>query len=220
MATLEQIQTKVKKLQAQAEAIIAKRTQAVLSDIRALMEKHGLTAADIDAYGPARKRPGRPAGKTSATAVKGKRKARAKADSSAKAKLPAKYRNPKTGQTWSGWARPPSWIKDVKDRSKFLIDANDDGKLAKGSAALPVAKKASAKKTAAKKAARKTSAAKTVNASTAKAPAKKAAAKKAPGRKTATAKRALAKTPKAKRELNGSGSRASSEPALTAPLAS
>jgi DNA-binding protein H-NS len=30
--------------------------------------------------------------------------------------------NPKTGETWSGHARPPAWIKDVKDRTKFLLD--------------------------------------------------------------------------------------------------
>jgi DNA-binding protein H-NS len=33
----------------------------------------------------------------------------------------AKYRDPKTGETWSGRGRAPSWIKD-KDKTKFLID--------------------------------------------------------------------------------------------------
>ena len=101
MPTLEQIQVKMKKLQAQAEGLIAKRAQAVLNDIRALMETHGLTTADIDAHGSVKKRVGRPAGKTSAVA--GKRKATGQA--AAKGKLPAKYRNPKTGETWSGLAR-------------------------------------------------------------------------------------------------------------------
>ncbi|WP_342802414.1 H-NS family nucleoid-associated regulatory protein [Paraburkholderia panacisoli] len=35
--------------------------------------------------------------------------------------------NPKTGETWSGHARPPAWIKDVKDRSKFLIASSAEG---------------------------------------------------------------------------------------------
>src|SRR5262249_42001797 len=39
----------------------------------------------------------------------------------AKGKLPPKYRDPKTGATWSGHARPPAWIKNVKDRSQYLI---------------------------------------------------------------------------------------------------
>ncbi|WP_442873318.1 H-NS family nucleoid-associated regulatory protein [Cupriavidus sp. USMAA2-4] len=31
----------------------------------------------------------------------------------------AKYRNPKTGQTWSGRGRAPAWIG--KQRERFLI---------------------------------------------------------------------------------------------------
>ncbi|WP_408349054.1 H-NS family nucleoid-associated regulatory protein [Paraburkholderia sp. RL17-337-BIB-A] len=38
-----------------------------------------------------------------------------------KGKLPPRYINPKTGETWSGHARPPAWSRDVKDRSKFPI---------------------------------------------------------------------------------------------------
>ncbi|WP_207004982.1 H-NS family nucleoid-associated regulatory protein [Trinickia mobilis] len=39
---------------------------------------------------------------------------------------PPKYINRKTGETWSGHARPPAWIANVKDRTKFLI-ANGTG---------------------------------------------------------------------------------------------
>lgn len=52
---------------------------------------------------------------------KGKGRRGAKQAQAGNGKLPAKYMNPKTGETWSGHARPPAWIKDVKDRSKFLI---------------------------------------------------------------------------------------------------
>lgn len=162
MPTLEQIQAKLKKLQAQAEAMIAKRAQSVLDDIRKLMEKHGLTTADIEAHSSTKKRRGRPAGKSTKSDVKAK--------AAAKPKLPAKYRNPKTGETWSGWARPPLWIKDVKDRTKFLIDGHDDSHAVAASSTKPASKKA-AKKTTAKKS--------TAKALSAKAPAKKAAAKKA-----------------------------------------
>ena len=34
-----------------------------------------------------------------------------------------KYRDGATGKTWTGRGKPPDWIKDVKDRSAFLIDA-------------------------------------------------------------------------------------------------
>jgi DNA-binding protein H-NS len=162
MATLEQIQTRLKKLQAQADAIIAKRAQGALDQIRELMIKHGLTTRDIEARAKARReraRLGLANGKTkSAGATKGK--------------LPPKYRDPKTGATWSGHARPPAWIKNVKDRSRFLIDG---GSAVAGVSVKPAAKPA-AKKAAAKKAT-----------------AKKAAAKKSIGRKSAAAKKTAAR---------------------------
>ncbi len=70
MPTLEKIQAKMIKLQAQAESLIAKRAQSVIGDIRKLMEKHGLTPADIAAHFGARKRPGRAAGAASKSATK------------------------------------------------------------------------------------------------------------------------------------------------------
>ena len=177
MPTLEQIQAKLKKLQAQAEAMIAKRAQSVLDDIRKLMEKHGLTTADIESHSSTKKPRGRPAGKTS--------KPGAKAKAAAKPKLPAKYRNPKTGETWSGWARPPLWIKDVKDRTKFLIDGQSESHAVATSATKPASKKA-AKKVTAKKAMAKTLSAK---APAKKADAKKATVKRAPTKRTSAAKK-------------------------------
>ena len=180
MPTLEQIQAKLKKLQAQAEAMIAKRAQSVLDDIRSLMEKHGLSTADIEAHSSTKKPRGRPAGKTSKPGV------RAKAKAAAKPKLPAKYRNPKTGETWSGWARPPLWIKDVKDRTKFLIDGHSKSDAVATSATKPASKKA-AKKVTAKKT--------TVKTLSAKPPAKKAAAKKASAKSATVATVPVKKAP-------------------------
>jgi DNA-binding protein H-NS len=160
MPTLVQIQARIAKLQLQADAIAAKQVSAVLNEITTLMAKHGVTSADIDAHLSTKKRRGRPAGKKTATraAVKtnGKKRGRpskASTSSAGKSKLPAKYLNPKTGETWSGWARPPAWIKDVKDRTKFLIDgaaaavASEPATRAKKTRA----KSAGAKKTAARK---------------------------------------------------------------------
>jgi len=149
MATLEQIQARMKKLQAQAETLIAKRAQAAVDQIRGIMLKHGLTTEDIEARAKARREHAKAAtrhagnGKVKTVATKGK--------------LPPKYRDPKTGATWSGHARPPAWIKDVKDRSKFLIDAASAAAdtavvtKAKVAAKKPVAKKATTKKAVAKK---------------------------------------------------------------------
>lgn len=108
MATLEQIQAKLKKLQAQAEAIVAKQSSAVLEKIRGLTEKHGLTTADIDAHVGNKKR-GPKAGDKAAAKT---------------AKSVAKYRDPKSGATWSGHGRAPGWVANVKDRSKFLFDSS------------------------------------------------------------------------------------------------
>ena len=35
--------------------------------------------------------------------------------------LPARYANPKTGETWSGRGRAPGWLAGVKNRDRFLI---------------------------------------------------------------------------------------------------
>lgn len=35
--------------------------------------------------------------------------------------IPAKYLNPKTGDTWTGRGKPPSWIQG-KEREQFLIE--------------------------------------------------------------------------------------------------
>ena len=37
---------------------------------------------------------------------------------------PAKYRDPKSGATWSGRGRAPAWMANAKDRTKFLIEAD------------------------------------------------------------------------------------------------
>ncbi|MGU7782616.1 H-NS histone family protein [Burkholderia sp. PU8-34] len=142
MATLEVIQSKIAKLQKQAEAMVAKQATAGLEKIRELMEKHGLTIADVEGF-VGRKR-GRRAG--TAAAVK-----KAGAAKQTKRVVPAKYLNAKTGETWSGRGRAPAWIKDVKDRSRFLIEAATERNSAVPTAPnKPAAKKATAKKAASK----------------------------------------------------------------------
>ncbi|CAG9233097.1 Histone family protein nucleoid-structuring protein H-NS [Paraburkholderia caribensis] len=136
MATLESLQAKIAKLQAQAEAIAKKESSAVIARIRDIMEKHGLTSADIEAHiGGGKKRGRKPGVKL---AVKSVGVAKTKSATSAKGKLPPKYRDPKSGATWSGHARPPQWIAGVKDRAKFLIDSSS-------AVSAPAAKKPAAK---------------------------------------------------------------------------
>ncbi|RKR36587.1 H-NS family nucleoid-associated regulatory protein [Paraburkholderia sp. BL17N1] len=121
MPTLEQIQAKLKKLQAQADVLLARKAQVAVDQIRDLMLKHGLTTADIEAKAKARR---------AARGLNGGGKA--KAVSSGKSL--AKYRDHKTGATWTGHGRAPGWIAGVKDRAQFLIEGASELKSAAKSA--------------------------------------------------------------------------------------
>jgi DNA-binding protein H-NS len=127
MPTLEQIKDKMKKLQEQAEKLIAKRAESILTDILKLMEEHGLTTSDIAAHSTGKKQRGRPAG-SGPTATATRKVTSHSAVTGVKA---PKYRHPKTGATWTGHGRAPAWIADAKDRSKFLIDVIGAGTVSK-----------------------------------------------------------------------------------------
>ena len=106
MATLGDIQAKIAKLQAQAEALVRKESSGALEKIHGLMQKHGITTADIESF------------------IGGKKRGRKSAATAApkQAAGPAKYRDPKTGTTWTGHGRAPAWIANAKDRTKFLVE--------------------------------------------------------------------------------------------------
>jgi len=193
MAKLEQIQARIKKLQEQAEALVTRRAQGALDQIRELMLKHGLTTRDIEARAKAK----RDRAQAARLGMDGK----SVGAGARKGKLPPKYRDPKTGATWSGHARPPAWIKNVKDRSKFLIDGGSAAAdMQAAASAKPAGRKTAAKKAVAGKRAAKKTAAKKASAKSAAATrtgarktAAKTAAKKAGKSKAATAKKAAAK---------------------------
>jgi len=133
MATLEQIQARITRLQDQAKVLRVKQNRKVIAQIFATMKKHDLTLEDLSGAASTKgtsaastngtgARRGRPPKAASAAAPA----APSKAKVAKKSGLPAKYRNPETGETWSGWARPPAWIRDVEDRTQFLIDPTAD----------------------------------------------------------------------------------------------
>ncbi|NPT58249.1 H-NS histone family protein [Paraburkholderia sp. 5N] len=125
----------------------------------------------------------------------------------------AKYRDPKSGATWSGRGRAPAWLAGAKDRTQFLIDGAsavaDSGAASKPQA---VAKKLTATKAVpTKKAAvKKTAAKKAVNA---KEPAKKVAKKAAKKAAVTKAAPAMVKNAPAKKALRKNAA------AVTAPVA-
>ncbi|KQR76630.1 hypothetical protein ASG35_16515 [Burkholderia sp. Leaf177] len=200
MPTIEQLRSKISKLQSQADALIAKKMQAAVDQIRQIMLEHGLTTEDIEAKAKARR---------NAKAVKGSApktplKTRRKAGGSLPGKSAPKYLHPKTGATWTGHGRAPAWIAQVKDRTKFLIadgaaaaDAASDtaasqpGAARKNAKAKSLASNRAGVKKAVKKVVAKKSVAKKTAASNKTAPSKKAARKRA--MKTIAASGATAK---------------------------
>ncbi len=93
MATYKELLAQKAKLDEQLEAARAAEVAAVIQQVRQAVTEYGLTAEDIG------------------LAPKGnKRKV---------ALVAPKYMDPKTGTTWSGRGRAPSWIG--KNRDRFLI---------------------------------------------------------------------------------------------------
>ena len=82
-------------LEAQIAQAQAEHKAEGIAAARALIQEHGLTAADVF---PAKGK--KPKGSVGAT----------------------KYRDPATGATWTGRGKPPNWING-KDRAPFLISA-------------------------------------------------------------------------------------------------
>lgn len=110
-----------KSLLAEREALDRKIEQArkreiaaVIKQINALIAEFELTPEELEfpavEEGTAAVAPRRATKK----AAKKTRKTAAK-----KSSAPAKYRNPETGQTWSGRGRAPKWLQG--DREKYLI---------------------------------------------------------------------------------------------------
>jgi DNA-binding protein H-NS len=184
MVTLDAIKVKIAKLEKQAAAIAEKQSSIGLEKIRELMHRHGLNLADIESF-VGKKRGRKPSVKTGNGVVKSAR-------GNTKPVAP-KYADPKSGATWSGRGRAPAWIKDVKDRSLFLINGSAGAKATGAKAA--TAKKASVKAAAAKKVGRKAVVAKNASAKgrvgrPAGVPARK---KAAPAKKSAAPRKAVVK---------------------------
>lgn len=98
--TYSDVKAQIDALQAEADALRAQEIEAVVADVRAKVAEYGLTEQDVF-------------GRT--------RGARAKGSAIAKTLSVPKYRDPKTGATWSGKGRAPAWIANARNRDLFLI---------------------------------------------------------------------------------------------------
>lgn len=134
MATLLSLQSQIAKLQAQADALRESEKAGVISRIRDAIDAYQISA-EMLGFGASRR---------GAAGVKTK-----------KAAAPTfgvpRFRDPKTGKTWTGRGKPPAWIAGVKDRDAFLIRDSDSaatpaGKATRGSRGKPKAPKVGAPK--------------------------------------------------------------------------
>ncbi|MDR2335512.1 MAG: H-NS histone family protein [Burkholderiaceae bacterium] len=70
---------------------------AAIAQVRGLVAEYGLTSQDVFPTGRA-----------------------ARASATSGVKVAPKYRNPETGETWTGRGKAPKWIQN-QDREKFAI---------------------------------------------------------------------------------------------------
>ena len=94
MATYKQLTAQLEKLQKEMENAREQEVTQAIADIRQKIAEYGITAEELG-FSSKPHMPHKPA-------------------------LPPKYRNPKTGETWSGRGRAPGWLAG-KNRDKFLI---------------------------------------------------------------------------------------------------
>lgn len=164
MSKLTSIRKQIAALEAQAERITKAEMSSAIAKVKGLMSEFGLTIEHLT------------------QAVVGKRaakKSKAVKKATVKAASVAKYVDPNSGKTWSGFGRAPAWIAGAKNRDAFLVTATT-----------PSTKSTPAKKSATKHvAAPAAKRAKTTVTATAK-----PAGKKATGAKASVAKKAVAQT--------------------------
>jgi DNA-binding protein H-NS len=107
----------IQKLEQRAADLRKSELPGVIQRIKEAIEAYGLTAADLGLGGGGG---GIGAAPRAAAPARG-----ARAGGASKGTLQtgvAKYRDPKSGKTWTGRGKPPLWIVGVKDRTPFLID--------------------------------------------------------------------------------------------------
>ena len=99
MTTLQELLAQKEDIERQIEQTKKHQRGEAIEKVRSLMAQYGLTPADLGARTPAK-------GKASGGG----------------GKVPAKYRNPSTGESWSGRGLQPRWLKGALASGKKLTD--------------------------------------------------------------------------------------------------
>ena len=95
MPTYAEYVAQIAKLQSLAEAARKNEINDAIQKIKELMQLHGVTVADLSS-------------------------ARTAKVTKAKGTVAAQFKNPETGETWTGRGRAPRWLDD-KDKEQFRI---------------------------------------------------------------------------------------------------
>lgn len=90
MSTYQEVMNQISELQKQAEVLRRQELAEVISEVKAKIAEFGLSAAELGLSTKSATR----TGKTVA----------------------AKYRNPATGETWTGRGRMPKWIQTAESQ--------------------------------------------------------------------------------------------------------
>jgi DNA-binding protein H-NS len=98
MSSYKELLAQREKLEKQIEEAKAREYAEVLDEIKQKMADYGITLAELGVS-------------------RGKH---AKGSTRPRAGVAPKYRDPKSGSTWSGRGKPPKWIAG-QDRDQFLI---------------------------------------------------------------------------------------------------
>lgn len=96
---LNDLLAKKAELEQQIIEIQREERASAIAQVKSLMAQHGLTLADLSTRSAAPAPKGRSGGK-----------------------VPAKYRDPATGQTWSGRGLHPKWLKQAMAGGAKLTD--------------------------------------------------------------------------------------------------
>jgi len=100
MSTYNDLLNQIETLKRQAESVRKQELKSAIDEIRSSMERYGITLQDLQAS----------IGKSA------KKK---------KTTVAPKYRNPASGETWTGRGRAPRWLADAEARGQtrdsFLI---------------------------------------------------------------------------------------------------
>ncbi len=110
MSSYKELLSQREKLDSQIQALMQREKSEGIAKAKKIIDEFGLTASDLFGRKVSAGKRGRPAKKAAIKKRVGKKRG----------KVAPKYKNPATGETWTGRGKAPKWIAG-KDRSKFAI---------------------------------------------------------------------------------------------------